>query len=463
MSLSSIYRHSLALLTDFYELTMAYGYWKTNTHNKEAIFHHFFRKKPFKGGFAIACGLNSVIEFVENFKYSTSDLDYLSSLKSSNTTPLFEDKFLHYLSCIKLDIDIDAVKEGTPIFPFEPLFRVKGSILHCQLLETPLLNLINFPTLIATKAGRLRYAAGNDYLMEFGIRRAQGIDGSITATRASFIGGVDATSNVIAGNLYDIPLKGTHAHSFVMSFDSEYEAFDIWQNVFPDNSILLVDTYDTINGIKNAIKIGISLKAKGKTLQGIRLDSGDLTLLSIEARKLLDDAGFKETKIYATNELDEYEILKLKESGAKITVWGVGTRLVTGDPQASLDGVYKLSAIKEAGADWQFKMKLSEKCQKISLPGILQVRRLQNEGQYTQDIVYCENHPLDEMGNDLLVPIFRGGKKVYQSPSLKDIKNYAQDECAKFHPSIRKLENPENYTVALDTYFKNLRHNLGEI
>lgn len=330
---------SLALLTDMYQLTMAYGYWKSKTFDKRAVFHLFFRNKPFQGPFAICAGLENVIQYIKNFHFDASDIDYLASLN------LFENEFLNYLSELRLTVDLFAAPEGTAIYPYEPILRVEGPLLHCQLLETPLLNLINFPTLIATKAARICKAAGDDPVIEFGVRRAQGIDGAITATRSAFIGGCAATSHVLAGKLFNIPVKGTHAHSWVMSFDTELESFYAFARAMPKDCIFLVDTYDTLEGVKHAIEVGKWLKSQGKTFLGIRLDSGDVVTLSFQAKKMLEEAGFPDAKIFVTNELNEEIIAFIKEKKAPVGIWGVGTHLVTGQHQPALDGIYKLGAL----------------------------------------------------------------------------------------------------------------------
>ena len=281
------------------------------------------------------------------------------------------------------------------VFPYEPLLRVQGPLLQCQILESPILNLINFPSLIATKAARVCFAAQGDTVFEFGLRRAQGIDGSLTASRAAFVGGCNATSNVMAGKLYGIPVSGTHSHSWVMVFPDELEAFQTYAENLPGNCVFLVDTYDSLEGVKHAIQVGKWLKSQGKNLLGIRLDSGDLAYLSIEARKMLDEAGFTDSKIYASNELDENVISELKRQGAKIVVWGVGTHLVTGREQPALDGVYKLSAIRKPDGEWRYTLKLSEQMQKISNPGILQIRRFSSGGEYIADAVYDIHHPIN--------------------------------------------------------------------
>ena len=425
---NKLYDTSLSLLTDLYQLTMAYGYWKSGTAEKEAVFNLYFRKNPFGGGFTVASGLTNVMGYVANFGFSKKDLRYLRTLVGNNDEPLFEAAFIDYLADLTFTGSIDAMPEGTVAFPNEPLLRVRGPILQCQLLETPLLTLINFESLITTKAARLRLVAGADTLLEFGLRRAQGVDGGMTASRAAYIGGCDGTSNVLAGKLHDIPVKGTHAHSWVMSFDTEQEAFDTYADVMPNNVTLLVDSYDTLQGVRHAIETGKKLRQRGHKLAGIRLDSGDLAYLSIEARKLLDDAGFADTAIVASNDLDETIINSLKQQGAKITVWGVGTKLVTAYDQPALGGVYKLAALRNTNTDqWDYKIKLSEQAIKTSTPGIQQVRRYYDERGLLADMIYNEEtavegattmiDPLDftkrrRFGTKvsfqaLLVPVFR--------------------------------------------------------
>ena len=352
-----IYKESLALLTDLYQLTMSYGYWKTGLDRKEAVYHLFFRRAPFQGGFTVAAGLEAAIDYLENFHFDESDLHYLADLKNSEGGRSFPDDFLDYLFNLKFSCDVDAMPEGTIAFPYEPLLRIKGPLIQCQILESPLLNLINFPTLIATKAARIRIAAKDDQIIEFGLRRAQGIDGSITASRAAYIGGCSATSNVLAGKLFGIPVRGTHSHSWVMVFDDELESFQTLAENMPANSVFLVDTYDSLEGVKKAIQVGKWLKKKGKTLKGIRLDSGDLAYLSIKSREMLDKAGFPDAAIVASNELDETLISDLKRQGAQVGVWGVGTNLVTSKDQPALDGVYKLSALRDPGGPLEIQVK----------------------------------------------------------------------------------------------------------
>ncbi len=465
-----IFNQSLALLTDLYQLTMSYGYWKSGLDNKESVFHLFFRRRPFNGGFTIAAGLEYVVDYLENFRFDDSDLKYLSTLLDSENTPLFTDPFLSYLADLKFTCDIHAVPEGTVVFPYQPLLRIQGPLIQCQILESPLLNLINFPSLIATKAARMRIAAGNDTILEFGLRRAQGIDGALTASRSSYIGGCDSTSNVLAGKLFGIPVRGTHSHSWVMVFDDEQESFQKYAESLPNNCVFLVDTYDTIMGVEKAIEVGKWLKKQGKKLLGIRLDSGDLAQLSIKSRKMLDAAGFQDTQIFASNELDEVLITELKRQGAQITIWGVGTNLVTSHDQPSLDGVYKLSAIRDPGGPWKYKLKLSEQMLKVSNPGILQVRRFYDENENIADMIYdVDNPPKDPCRivdpldpsrqkliqgslshRDLLIPIFKNGKRVYSLPTLSEIHDFTQEELAHFQVGIKRFINPHQYNHGME-------------
>lgn len=464
------------LLTDLYQLTMAYGYWKLGLHDREAVFHLIYRKNPFKGNYAIACGLASVIEFLNNWRFSNDDLAYLKGLQTPNGKPLFPQDFLDYLKNLIFSCDIDAVPEGTVVFPHEPLVRIKGPLLQGQLLESTLLNMINFQTLIATKASRVCLAAQGDKVFEFGMRRAQGPDGALSASRASYIGGCHATSNVLAGRLYDIPVRGTHAHSWVTAFPNEMSAFEAYVSVMPDNCTLLVDTYDTVQGVKNAIKIGKKLRETGFELSGVRLDSGDLGALSIKARKLLDEAGFPETAIVASNSLDEYAIAKLKQQGAPISIWGVGTNLATAYDHPALDGVYKLSALRDEKGNWQYKLKLSEQAVKISNPGIYQVRRFFADKKYLMDVMYdielgisnkpevvsidaphtMWNVPAYDSSIDLLQPIFSKGKCVVGPESIHVIRERSMQQLQQF---LHGYTN-QTYTVGLEKKLHDLKQQL---
>lgn len=454
--LQTRYQTNLSLLTDLYQLTMAYGYWKTGSDEHEAVFHLFYRKNPFGGNYAIACGLQDVIEYLNDFKFTNSDLEYLSALKNNKGQALFEDAFLDYLLHLEFSCNIDAVEEGSVVFPHEPLIRVTGPLLQAQLIETFLLNSLNFQTLIASKSARIIAAAEGDPVHEFGLRRAQGIDGGLSASRAAYIGGCTATSNVLAGKIYDIPVKGTHGHSWIMSFDDELEAFEAYANAMPNNCVFLVDTFDTLKGIKKAIRAAEHLRKNGHSFVGIRLDSGDLLSLSIQARKLLDAAGFETAKIIASDSLDEYKIKDLKAKGALIDVWGVGTNLVTAKDQPALGGVYKLAAIRKKESDWVYKIKLSNTSNKVSTPGILQVRRyFVSDGQPFGDMIWnVDNKELfpqiqsfdgrtivanNRQFKDLLVPIFKQGKLVYNSPSIHQIRAYREEQVQLFKKVDFKL------------------------
>lgn len=475
-----LYQSSLALLTDLYQLTMAQGYWKSGIADREAVFHMFYRKPAFDGGYAISCGLHYVIDWLENFSFTPGDLDYLASLRNPDGTALFDREFLFVLGQMEFSCDVDAIPEGRVVFPQEPLLRVKGPIWQAQLVETFILNALNFQTLIATKAARICYAAKGDSVLEFGLRRAQGIDGGLSAGRAAYIGGCSATSNVLAGKLFGIPVRGTHAHSWIMSFASEAEAFEQYAHSMPGNSVFLVDTYHTLNGVRNAIEVGKQLKTRGYDLAGIRLDSGDLAYLSIEARKLLDEAGFYSTSIAASNDLDEYLIKSLKEQGARIDIWGVGTNLVSASDQPALGGVYKLTALRNNAGEWEYKIKLSEQAGKINVPGILSVRRFRDAKGFVGDMIVDEElgaklpctiiDPADFtkrktitsdlIAEELLVPVFRNGRNVYQKPTLDESRRLAKEDLAMLHPTIRRFENPHNYPVGLEENLFELRANM---
>lgn len=477
--LPQLYQPNLALLTDLYQLTMAYGYWHEKAAPREAIFHLFFRKHPFDGEFAIAAGLADAIDYIRDFHFSTSDLDYLAELEGSDRRPLFPQEFLRYLQSLRINCDIDAMPEGTVAFAQEPLLRVSGPLIECQLLETALLTLINFSTLVATKAARICQAAGSDEVIEFGLRRAQGIDGGVAASRAAFIGGAQSTSNVLAGKLFDIPVRGTHAHSWVMAFPSELEAFRRYAAALPANCVFLVDTYDTVEGVWNAVKVGQELRAKGHEILGVRLDSGDMAALSIEARSILDEGGFPEAKIVASSDLDEYEILALKARGAKIDIWGVGTRLATAYEQPALGGVYKLAAIRERGGPWQPKVKLSNDRGKSTMPGKQQVRRFAHGGEFLGDAIYDEltgaaSPPAaidfadgrrrdfcgDAIREDLLVPIFRAGELVYRVPSAVDARQRTLSQLRALPAEVQSLQTPKRYSVGLDPQLDRRRRDL---
>lgn len=464
------YGQSLSLLTDLYELTMAYGYWKSGLAGREAVFHLYFRKHPFNGGFTVAAGLAPATAFIRDLRFDASDLDYLRGLLGSDGKPLFSEEFLDYLGGMQFRCNIDAVPEGTIVFPQEPLVRVRGPLLQCQILETALLNIVNFQTLIATKTARICLAAEGEPVLEFGLRRAQGIDGALSASRAAYAGGCAGTSNVLAGKLFGIPVKGTHAHSWIMSFDNEEEAFAAWADAMPNNCIFLVDTYDTLDGVRRAIHAGKVLRERGHEMLGVRLDSGDLVELSAAARQLLDEAGFGKAVIVGSSDLDEAAIADLKRQGSKIAVWGVGTRLVTAHDDPSLGGVYKLGAIRDADGSWSGKVKLSDDMDKTSNPGILQVRRFQIDGRFVADVLYDERQPFEggmavhpsgngqrlpipagAEGEDLLQPIFREGLCLHEPPSLPRIRQRLAAEKTGFAPAVLRLSQPETYPVGIDT------------
>jgi nicotinate phosphoribosyltransferase len=478
--LEQLYRPRLALLTDLYQLTMAYGYWKLGRADQEAVFHLFFRRPPFAGGYAIAAGLGLALDYIRDFEFESSDIEYLESLTGNDGQPLFERDFLNYLATLRLTCDIDAMPEGTVAFGQEPLLRVRGSILQCQLLETPLLNIINFQTLIATKATRICAVAAGRPVIEFGLRRAQGIDGALSASRAAYIGGCAATSNVLAGKLYGIPVKGTHAHSWVMSFDTEVEAFERYAEVMPNNCVFLVDTYDTLDGVRQAVDVGRKLRETGHEMVGVRLDSGDLAYLSTEARKILDETGFENAAIVASNDLDEHIMESLKTQGAPIAVWGVGTKLATAYDQPALGGVYKLGALRDEDGSWQPKLKLSEQAVKTSIPGVLQVRRFEDERGLVGDMIYDEMRGIDERGiivdikdptrrkklknkgaaADLLTSAVRRGQLVAPVEDLDKIRTRVQNGIEKLHPTIRRLMNPHEYPVGLDIGLHEMRDHM---
>ncbi len=477
--LDQLYKPSLALLTDLYQLTMAYGYWKSAP-RRESVFHLSFRAQPYGGGFTVACGITRLVEYLRRFRFEADDLDYLATLTGADGRPLFERAFLDDLGRLRLTCEVAAVPEGTVVFPHEPLVRVRGSILECQILETALVNVVNFESLIATKAARLAIATRDEPILEFGLRRAQGFDGALSASWAAYVGGCSATSNVLAGKLFDIPVRGTHAHSWVMSFESEPAAFEAFARALPNNCVLLVDTYDTLEGVRHAIEAGRLLRELGHDLLGIRLDSGDLAYLSLEARKLLDEAGFERSSIFASNDLDEQTIQSLKEQGAAIAVWGVGTRLVTGHGAGALGGVYKLGAVRDPGREWRHVVKLSEQAAKVTTPGIQQVRRFRHGGEFVADMVYDELlgassegwmiDPVDpvrrrrispaEEWQDLLVPVFRDGQVLVETPSIHDVRARVHDQLAHLHAGIKRFVYPHRYPAGLDHRLYDLKSEL---
>jgi nicotinate phosphoribosyltransferase len=469
-----------ALTTDLYEVTMACGYWKAGVTDHEAVFHVTFRENPFAGQFTVACGLATAIDFLRTFHFTDTEVDYLGSQRGNNGKPLFDSRFLDYLRRLRLTCDIDAIPEGTLVFANEPFIRVVGPIIQCQLLETALLNIFNFQSLIATKAARVCLAAEYDPVIEFGLRRSQGVDGGLTAARAAYIGGCAGTSNLQAGQQFGIPVSGTQAHSWIMFFENELEAFQTYARSMPNNCIFLVDTYDSIDGVRRAIEIGSELRSQGHEMIGVRLDSGDRVALSIEARRMLDKAGFANARIVCSGDLDEYMIADMKQRGARIDVWGVGTKLATGQPDAALGVIYKLGTIRRPGGEWQYRIKLSEESAKASFPGSLQVRRFhQPDGRFMADAIYEIDHAVSEPCvaidleteketeipaktdySDLLVPIFRGGRLVYQAPTIEASRDRARQQLSCAPPEILQLNDPVPYKIGLEQSLHELRSKL---
>ncbi|MDF2473852.1 MAG: nicotinate phosphoribosyltransferase [Anaerocolumna sp.] len=473
-------KENLTLLTDFYELTMMQGYFKNKT-NEIVVFDAFYRNNPSESGYSICAGLEQVIDYVKNLCFDKDDINYLRNLK------IFDEDFLAYLEEFHFTGDIYAIPEGSVVFPMEPLVKVIAPIMEAQLVETAILNMINHQSLIATKASRVCYAAKGDGVMEFGLRRAQGPDAGTYGARAAVIGGCIGTSNVLAAKEFDIPALGTHAHSWIMSFDDELTAFKKYAELYPDNVTLLVDTYDTLrSGVPNAIRVFKELQDAGNMppKYGIRLDSGDLAYLSKKARKMLDHAGFKEAGILASSDLDEYLIDSLKTQGAKITSWGVGTNLITSKDWPAFGGVYKLAAIEKDGV-FVPKIKLSENQWKITNPGNKTIIRVYEKetGKIKADLIamadeiYTEDSSLklfDPIATwkkttlkagtytirEMLVPVFIKGECVYTSPSVMEIRAYCQKELDTLWDETRRLVNPHNVYVDLSTPLFNLKHEL---
>ena len=439
-----------ALLTDLYQLTMAAGYHRLGMAQQQAAFHLFFRKLPFGGGYAIASGVQAAVDYLAQLRFTPRDRAYLATLRGADNQPLFQADYLDYLVELPrgLGLNVDAVRDGTPVFPRQPLLRVSGPLLGGQIVETPLLNLVNFETLIATKASRIVRAAGGPVL-EFGLRRAQGPDGAMSATRAAWIGGVASTSNVLAGQAFGVPVRGTHAHAWVMCFPDERAAFEGYAAALPNNVLLLVDTYDTAQGIEHAIETGQRLAAEGHRLLGVRLDSGDLVALSQLARRRLDEAGLSDAVVVASDDLDEHRITALREAGARIDVWGVGTRLVTGHDQPALGGVYKLGALR--GDDgWRFTIKRSENPAKVSDPGILAVRRVFDGDRAVRDVLYDVDLGLDQPGVDLLVPVLRDGRRVGRRDTLDKARARATAGLASLPPGVLRMTSPEAFPLDVE-------------
>ncbi|MDR3270495.1 MAG: nicotinate phosphoribosyltransferase [Peptococcaceae bacterium] len=463
----------LALLTDLYQLTMMQGYFRQGFQRREGVFDLFFRALPGGSGYALAAGLEQAIAYLEDLSFSAADIAYLRGLS------LFDENFLAALYALRFHGDVDALPEGSPVFPHEPILRVKAPLLEAQLIETALLNIVNHQTLIATKASRIVAAAGGGAVMEFGLRRAQGPDAGIFGSRAAYIGGCISTSNVLAGQRFGIPVAGTMAHSWVQSFKREIDAFRAYAEVFPEHSLFLVDTYNVLrSGVPNAIQAGLELEAQGHHFLGIRIDSGDLAYLSREARKMLDAAGLTKALIVGSNDLNEDTIWSIRNQDAAIDTWGVGTHLITSQGASALGGVYKLAA---EGVDGYFepRMKVSENTTKITNPGIKKIVRFYDrQGKALADLIaleeesFPEDQPLtifdalqgwkqktlhDFTTRDLLVPVFRAGQCVYARPELPDIQQYARRELDTLWDEVKRLTNPHTYIVDLSAKLMALR------
>ena len=476
----SITAQNLTLLTDFYEITMMQGYYK-NDMNTRVVFDMFYRKNPSGNGYAICCGLEEVIDYVKNLHFDYDDISYLRGLH------VFDEAFLDYLAGFHFTGDIYAIPEGTVVFPREPLVKVIAPIMEAQLVETAILNIVNHQSLIATKAARVCYAAKGDGVMEFGLRRAQGPDAGTYGARAAVIGGCIGTSNVLCAKQFGVPALGTHAHSWIMSFDDELTAFRKYAELYPNNTTLLVDTYDTLrSGVPNAIKVFEELRKAGKMpkMYGIRLDSGDLAYLSKKARKMLDAAGFEKAVICASSDLDEYLIDSLKNQGAAITSWGVGTNLITSSDNPAFGGVYKLAAVEKDGV-FIPKIKLSENSEKITNPGNKTVIRIYDKetGKMRADLICLVGETFDESQDlliydpyetwkkttliggtytmkEILVPVFKSGQCIYESPSTMEIREIAKREMDTLWDESRRLVNPQKVYVDLSDKLYDMKKEL---
>ncbi|MCL2762297.1 MAG: nicotinate phosphoribosyltransferase [Treponema sp.] len=480
--------HTSALFTDFYALTMAQGYWKQNmacgrsdrgrSEDRLAIFEVFFRRQPFNGGYAIFAGLGTLLESLVSFTFSDEDIAYLKSLN------LFEENFIEYLRNFRFSGSLWAVDEGTVVFPQEPLIRIAGGLIECQLIEGLLLNIINFQSLVATKTRRVWLAAGKGTVMEFGLRRAQGPDGAMSASRAAYIGGAMGTSNTLAGKLFGIPVLGTMAHSWVMSFPNEELAFDAYAELYPDRAVFLIDTYDTLkSGIYSAIQSGKKLKERGKCF-GVRLDSGDIQYLSTEVRRMLDEAGLNDAAISVSNELDESIIQTLVNSGAPVDVWGVGTRMVTGGDDPAFSGVYKMAACEDANGQMAPVMKFSDNPEKTTNPGIKQLWRIRDSrGAAIADVLALDEpdedslfnagsrcrfwhpsadyrhfyHTIEEAPQPLLQHYLADGKPCRSLPSLDEIRAHCTADLASFDSTYKRLLNPHVYKVSITEKLRELK------
>ncbi len=468
-------REGLALLTDFYELTMMAGYWKEGRTQQRVSFDYFFRNLPPHAGFAVTAGLESFLDYLEHLRFEEDDIEYLRSLK------VFDEAFLKFLKRFRPRFDVNAIAEGSLVYPFEPVVQLEGTIFETQLIETALLNLINFQTLIATKAARVCLAANGEPVMEFGLRRAHGPDGGLSGSRAAYIGGCTSTSNVLAGKAYGIPVSGTHAHSWVMSFGSELEAFRAFARQYPERCVLLVDTYDTVkSGIPNAIQVFKEMREQGVNIRpAIRLDSGDLAKLSKIAYRMMMEAGLEDPIIVGSNDLDEDLIADLKRQGAKLNAWGVGTHLITAHDSPALNGVYKLVAVWD-GQDWQPRIKTTSNVEKATDPGRKQlVRYYDADGYPLCDMMYLAEERYQKSGviegrlrsqphvktrrmgavrsEVLLQPVFRKGKRVGKRPNIHALRERARAGIAALPEEYKRLRNPEIYRVLLSSRIGELK------
>ncbi len=471
-----IQREGLALLTDYYELTMLAGYLRHGIAGRPAVFEYFFRTLPPHTGYVLTAGLEQFLDYLDNFHFTPADLSYLENLK------VFDAPTLDYLANLKLDIEVLAVAEGTPVFPHEPVMQLRGPLAHVQLVETFLLNAMNYSSLIATKTARICQAAQGEPVLEFGLRRAQGPDGGLTGSRASYIGGAVGTSNVLAGRLFNMPVRGTHAHSWVMNFATEREAFEAFAETFPKGCVLLVDTYDTLkSGVPNAIEV---FKANPQLPPAIRIDSGDLAKMSKAAYKLFAQAGMPQVSIVGSNDLDEDLIADLKRQGAKINTWAVGTHLITSKDHPALDGVYKMVAIRQ-GERWVPRIKLSGNLEKATDPGLKRAVRCYDEDRHPLgDILLTEHEPLPAgpeiktfhrhylhqerkltgvaYVEELLVPVAQHGKRLQPSPSLEAIRQHAQTRMAELPEEYLRLRNPEFYWIGLSADLAHIKREVLE-
>ncbi len=456
-----------ALLTDLYQLTMVGGYIQAGKKEQLANFDYFFREIPDKGGYCILAGLADIIEYIRQLRFKPEDIQYLKKLS------IFSKEALSYFEKFQFTGDMWAIPEGTVVFPHEPLIRVTAPLPEAQLIESILLNVMNFQTLIATKGARIHSAANGDPAIDFGLRRAHGPDGALMASRAAYIGGINGTSNVAAGHCYGIPVQGTHAHSWVASFPDEEKAFRAYANIYPDTCLLLVDTYDTLqSGVPNAIRIGRELREKGHEMMGIRLDSGDLAYLSKQARHMLDEAGFPKVKIVASGDLDERIIMSLKRQKAKIDIWGVGTKLITSYSSPALGGVYKLTALDKGQGRMVPKIKRSDNPEKITNPGFKRVVRVfDKKGNMRGDVLFLEEEPFppdrplqvfhpmlphlfktypkDFQIREIMVPVFKSGRLVYQSPPVHEIRKRTLKNIDNLDNAYKRFRNPHVYHISL--------------